>query len=403
MSLTVLFDLDDTLLGNDMLPFIQRYFELLGKALHQHVDSQRFKLAMNDAVQAMLIKKLPTHTLEETFDALFYPGIGVSKADILPVIDHFYREIFPQLQSLTTRRPQAVELVEAVLAKGWQVVIATNPLFPRTAIEQRLAWAGLPVDRFQFKKITSYESAHFCKPHPAYFAEILAELCWQSQPAVMIGNSLQDDILPTEQLGLPTFWLHENGEPPETTLNRHPLSRNGSIEQVLPWLEEIKTVAQVAPYDSISAILATLQTTPAILDTYTRNVPPDRWNRRPNPKDWSLTEIICHLRDVDREVNLDRIDAVLSGSRPFLPAAMTDGWVEERNCIQENGSRVLAEYNQVRCAVLEKLLSLADSDWQKSARHAIFGPTTLKELVGFIATHDRIHISQVWETIQAAS
>lgn len=402
MSLTVLFDLDDTLLGNDMLPFIQRYFELLGKALHPQVNPQRFMRAMNAAVQAMLVKKLPPCTLEQTFDALFYPGIGVSKADLRPVIDRFYREIFPQLQSLTTHRPQAVELVEAVFAKGWQSIIATNPLFPRTAIEQRLAWAGLPADQYRFAKITTFENAHFCKPHPAYYAEILAELRWQQPPAVMIGNSLEDDILPAEQLGLPTFWLCEEAEV-NCKMERHPFSRSGRLEQVFPWLEAINTAAQPSTFDSINAILATLQTTPAVIDTFSRSISPDQWRQRPAAKDWALTEIVCHLRDVDREVNLDRIDAVLAGSRPFLPAAMTDGWVEERNSIQENGASALAEFAEVRSTMLEKLLVLTEADWQKTARHAIFGPTTLKELLSFVATHDRIHVNQVWDTLQAVA
>ncbi|MEN4013408.1 MAG: DinB family protein [Bellilinea sp.] len=402
MSLTVLFDLDDTLLGNEIQPFIQRYFQLLGKSIQSYAEPQQFMRAMNTAVLAMLEKRTPIHTLEEAFDTSFYCGIGVSKADLRPVIENFYRNTFPQLRSLTVRHAQAVELICAVFAQGWQVVIATNPLFPRTAIEQRLEWAGLPVDQFKYTKITSFENSHFCKPNPAYYAEILAELRWQQQPAVMVGNSLEDDILPAEQLGMPTFWLCANSQP-DTRVERHPLSRTGSLGQVLPWLKDIHSIGQPPSFDSHPAILATLQSTPAAIDSFSRTLPHNLWNRRPTPKEWSLTEIICHLRDVDRDVNLDRIEAVLSGSRPFLQAALTDGWVEERNCAQEDGRVSLDEFMQVRCALLDKLIPLSEADWQAAARHAIFGPTTLKELVSFIATHDRIHVNQVWDAIQAVS
>ena len=38
----------------------------------------------------------------------------------------------------------------------------------------------------------------------------------------------------------------------------------------------------------------------------------------------SLTEIACHLRDVDLEVNLPRVQAVLETDNPFIAGAVTD-------------------------------------------------------------------------------
>jgi hypothetical protein len=42
---------------------------------------------------------------------------------------------------------------------------------------------------------------------------------------------------------------------------------------------------------------------------------------------------------------------------------------------------------------VELLRSLKD-EWKRKARHAIFGPTDLQELVKFIAEHDKLHIRQ---------
>lgn len=400
MSLTVLFDLDDTLLENDIQPFIQRYFELLANTLAESISPQQFLQAMQHAVYAMLQKQMPAGTLENTFDQVFYPALGVSKQSLKEKIDDFYRTKFPLLKELTRPRSTAIRLIECAFERGWQVVIATNPLFPRTAIEQRLAWAGLPVDQYPYSLVTTYENSHFCKPHPAYFAEILAVLRWPQMPAVMVGNSWEDDILPAEQLGLPTFFLSEQNQP-ENSASRNPLSKTGALEDVLAWLDTIAQQDGVPSYDGIAAILATLQSTPAALETFSSAFPEELWNQRPEPKEWCFTEILCHLRDVDREVNLERIEMVLKENRPFLPAAMTDGWVEARNCIFENGRTALDGFISARSEILQKLINLNEKDWQRPARHAIFGPTTLKELVGFVATHDRIHINQAWQTIQA--
>ena len=399
MSLTVLFDLDDTLLENDIQPFIQRYFELLANTLAESISPQQFLQAMQHAVYAMLQKQMPAGTLENTFDQVFYPALGVSKQSLKEKIDDFYRTKFPLLKELTRPRDTAIRLVECAFERGWQVVIATNPLFPRTAIEQRLAWAGLPVDHFPYSLVTTYENSHFCKPHPAYFAEILAVLRWPQMPAVMVGNSWEDDILPAEKLGLPTFFLSGDNQAAKSA-SRNPLSKTGILEDVLAWLDTIAQNDGVPSYDGIAAILATLQSTPAALETFASAFPEELWNQRPEPKEWSFTEILCHLRDVDREVNLERIEMVLKENRPFLPAAMTDGWVETRNCISENGRTALDGFISARSEILLRLINLAEKDWQRPARHAIFGPTTLKELVGFVATHDRIHINQAWQTIQ---
>jgi len=400
MTLTVLFDLDDTLLDNDIQPFIQRYFEMLAEALAASFSPEHFQRAMQQAVYAMLNKQLPAGTLEETFDRVFYPALGVSKPELKERIDDFYRTKFPLLKELTRPREAAIQLVECAFERGWQVVIATNPLFPRTAIEQRLEWAGLPVDRYPFALVTTYENSHFCKPNPAYFAEILAVLRWPHTPSVMVGNSIEDDILPPERLGLPTYYVCNDNQPSKID-NRHPLSKTGRLDEVLDWLDTIAQMESVSSYESKAAILATLQSTPAALDTFSLTLPDHLWNQRPEPEEWCFTEILCHLRDVDREVNLERIQTILTKNRPFLPAAMTDGWVEQRNCILENGRNALEGFISARSEIISRLLNLNEKDWHKPARHAIFGPTTLKELVGFVATHDRIHINQAWQTIQA--
>lgn len=58
----------------------------------------------------------------------------------------FYETEFSQLRAATVMRPAAADLVSTAIDQGCAVVVATNPLFPRTAIEQRLDWAGVPDD-----------------------------------------------------------------------------------------------------------------------------------------------------------------------------------------------------------------------------------------------------------------
>lgn len=145
----------------------------------------------------------------EVFDAAFYPAIGHSKRYPYPRLVYFYDKVFPGLDFLTEKRPEAVPLVNQIIKDGHDVVEHTiNPLYPRTATCHRIHWAGFPVDE-NLSAVTTYEDYHFAKPNPAYFVEILGRLGFP-KIAAMIGNSLEEDILPAELLGIPTFWLPES-------------------------------------------------------------------------------------------------------------------------------------------------------------------------------------------------
>ncbi len=99
-------------------------------------------------------------------------------------------------------------------------------------------------------------------------------------------------------------------------------------------------------------------------------------------------------------MNLAAHPQVLAEENPFLVGEVTDVWVKERHCADQDGPQALADFTAARKEALA-LLDGLQTEWSRPARHAIFGPTTLQELVGFIAGHDRAHIQQVWKTMRA--
>jgi hypothetical protein len=54
----------------------------------------------------------------------------------------------------------------------------------------------------------------------------------------------------------------------------------------------------------------------------------------------------------------------------------------------------MKDFTTSRIELLNLLDSLNVADWERPASHAIFGPTSLKELVGIIVGHDQLHIQQ---------
>jgi hypothetical protein len=146
-------------------------------------------------------------------------------------------------------------------------------------------------------------------------------------------------------------------------------------------------------------MLAILYSTPGTLDILTAGIPENNWTQRPEPNEWCPTEIACHLRDVEVEVNLPRTQKVIRESNPFLPGMDTDPWAKERQYIRQNGMQALHAFTTARRDHIYLLNNLKPEDWDRFARHTIFGPTRLKELVGIVAGHDRLHIRHMAETI----
>ena len=391
--LSVLFDLDDTLINNNADRFTRVYMDLLGKYLQPYVDSKVMMPYLFEGTGHMIRKSSIAGTLEETFDKVFYPGIGLAKEQLAPALTDFYGNVFAQLESETSPMPGAADLVRECLARGWNVAIATNPLFPLAAVYHRLRWAGLDPENDRFSTLTAYEAYHFAKPQPAYFAEVAYRATALEYPIVMIGNDLKFDIYPAVKAGMPAYWLTDSTASLPSDLPAD--CACGTVEGILPWLEKIDNLPTYPRPVTSSAMLAFLRGGAASIDTIARDFPKDKWNARPAKSEWCLTEILCHLRDVDSEVNLVRINTILQETQPFIAGIESDHWSIDRDYCHQNGQSALSGFLTARQLIIDRLESALPEDWDRVIRHSIFGPTSLKELVGFIVSHDNNHIKQI--------
>lgn len=246
--------------------------------------------------------------------------------------------------------------------------------------------------KYPFKPVSTYENYHFSKPNSAYYAEVLATLNWPEGPVLMVGDDLNRDILPAHQMGISTYWIRTPGQAPAAGV--HPTGQ-GSLEDLLPWLDDQPDETLRPDWKTPGALLATLLSTPAALDSLCRNLTAEAWQKRPTRDQWCATEVVCHMRDVEREVNLPRVRAVMQESNPFIPGKDTDPWADQRQYIQQDGPRAFQSFISARLQLLELLRKGGLDIWERSARHAILGPTDLAEIIGIIAEHDRLHIRQV--------
>ena len=387
MTLTLLLDLDDTLLQNDMETFIPAYLRALSKHLAGKVSPDHLVKQLMRATQIMIANDRPDRTLKEVFDQAFYPALGLEESQVQQEIEDFYQNHFTQLQGLTRPMPGAVELVKEALQRNIDLILATNPLFPLLANLHRLKWAGLGEVIPLFRIIASYETFHFAKPNPAFFTELLARDGWREQGVLMVGNDLEMDILPARKIGIQTFFV--------SSVSHSSASVGGDLSGVVAWIDQTPEEEMMPDFSSPEAILAILKSTAAVLPMLCKKLPGDQWNARFAQNEWCQTEILCHLRDVEVEVNLPRLRKAIETPNPFIAGVDTDPWAEQRNYRQQSGEQALREFLQARLELIRILQELSPDIWARKVRHAIFGPTSLQELSGIIAAHDRIHIRQI--------
>ncbi|MCD6303103.1 MAG: HAD family hydrolase [Anaerolineae bacterium] len=202
----LLLDLDDTLLINDMSLFMEPYFQALARHMGPIIPMEQLMPALFSGTRAMRENDGSNGTNAEVFAETFFQQVDTSPDVLLPAFQAFYRQEFQTLASLTEPDAMAAPLVERSLSEGLQIAIATQPLFPLAAIEARLAWANVGTDQYGYDLISSYEIMRACKPHRAFFAQVLEILGREPQECLMVGDSVTSDM-PASRLGIKTFWV----------------------------------------------------------------------------------------------------------------------------------------------------------------------------------------------------
>ncbi len=203
---TFLFDLDGTLLPMDQDAFMEAYFHALSlKMLPYGIDPKKLVQLVWTGTKAM-IENDGSMTNEQRFWTTFTGVGGEELRKLLPVFEDFYRKEFIAAKKTTTYRPEAGDCIRLLKEKGYRLVLATNPLFPRIATLNRIGWAGLKEEDFDW--ITTYENSSYCKPSLEYYKAILGEIGKEPSECIMVGNDVREDMCVSE-LGMGTYLLTE--------------------------------------------------------------------------------------------------------------------------------------------------------------------------------------------------
>jgi FMN phosphatase YigB (HAD superfamily) len=147
--------------------------------------------------------------------------------------DSFYRGEFSVCRAATKVQPLAKVVVDYIKKRGGRIIVATNPIFPKSATYTRINWAGLNPNDFSY--ITTYDNSSACKPNLNYFEEICSVCGIHPEESLMIGNDVDEDMI-SSRLGFDTFLVTDcliNRSDKSLSLFRH-----GDFEDLFDFIQD---------------------------------------------------------------------------------------------------------------------------------------------------------------------
>lgn len=201
---TILFDLDGTLLQISNKDFEKYYFNAMAQTMSDlYQPEELMDLIWSCTIE--MVQDLSATTNEESFFNAMLKRVSEEHLNLLkPRFDIFYQTRFDELKKGVQDNQRIRDAVKIAKEKGYRLIIATNPMFPKLAIDKRIEWSG--VNRLDFDYVTSFEKNHYCKPQIHFYEEILNDIQARPIDCLMVGNDAYEDMI-AKNLGLKTYLL----------------------------------------------------------------------------------------------------------------------------------------------------------------------------------------------------
>lgn len=231
----IMFDLDGTLCPMELEEFLGGYFKDIARfAAERGVDADRFARAFGAGAQAMAKRAPGGKTNYQVFWETFFGVFDRAEADWEAMFAEYYDMRFGLVGANVEKNPATRRAINALVAKGYPLVLATQPMFPRRAVEWRLDWAGL--DAKPFRHVTTYDNSTAVKPQVEYYAEVLERCGLRAQDVLMVGNNTLDDLVASE-LGVDVYLVTDH----LIDAQGHGLEgvAHGTMEQFAAWADKL--------------------------------------------------------------------------------------------------------------------------------------------------------------------
>jgi uncharacterized damage-inducible protein DinB len=125
-----------------------------------------------------------------------------------------------------------------------------------------------------------------------------------------------------------------------------------------------------------------------------KNVSDAQLTKRPDPKNWSAKEVVCHVRDIEESFMMRFLSIMAMDDPKFLPVE-PDRWAVERQYQRNDVPEALAALKTRREETLRFFRGLKPEQWERGGIHATRGRMTIKDFAELMAWHDDNHLDQL--------
>ncbi len=141
----------------------------------------------------------------------------------------------------------------------------------------------------------------------------------------------------------------------------------------------------------VRLVFPVLETTPQRWHQLVSMLPPELFQRKPAPKEWSAYDCLRHIVDTERSVFPARVGYLLRGED--FPAYLPDEEGKDPKGIPAP-VELSAEFARLRAESLALVSKVGVGDLILTARHKELGMVTLEEMLNEWAGHDLMHTVQ---------
>ena len=148
-------------------------------------------------------------------------------------------------------------------------------------------------------------------------------------------------------------------------------------------------------------VLIILTATPTRIAALTEGLAPARLHAGPAPDEWSLNDILAHLRAC-ADVWGNCMRAIIAENHPTIRAINPQAWIERTNYRDLDFGPSLRAFTAQRAELLAVLESLPPEGWERTATVTGAGAPLRRTVLDYgnrFARHERAHVAHLVQIV----
>jgi len=124
-------------------------------------------------------------------------------------------------------------------------------------------------------------------------------------------------------------------------------------------------------------------------------IPAEQTTVSPKEGEWTLHQVMSHVRDTEAQVFAYRVGLILNSKTP--PAVKNfdqEEWSRDHYSTKEPLKNMVAEFRSARRKLVKLLRSTKDNDWKRYAVHPLYGNIPIEYIALHSYDHTLEHLQQ---------